>query len=149
MTDSTTDKPSGPEQYLLKEFEKLRGEIEATLNNVWSNERYGVVAFGAVWSWLASRHVSSVAAWSLPIVIAIAGFSRNWSLYRHLFLMGDYMRTVEISLVGEKGAWEIYFEKRRKEKQWFRFVGDHVIWIVLCVADVVLLILIKAGCLTI
>ncbi len=68
MTENKHEKHGSAEEYRLKEFEKLRSEIEATLNTVWSNERYGVAAFGAVASWLFSQNYLGTIGWFLPFL---------------------------------------------------------------------------------
>ncbi|HWG39444.1 MAG TPA: hypothetical protein VN658_02750 [Candidatus Acidoferrales bacterium] len=126
MADALTT----PEQYRLKEFEKLRDEIEATLNAAWSNERYGVIACGAVWSWLISQKIPYPTLWALPLLIVVAGWGRNGGLYSHLFLMAEYMRTVERGFLGPQGGWDVYFDAKRNEKLifYFRFVTDNIVW---------------------
>jgi hypothetical protein len=128
--------PTIAEQYRLKEFEKLRSEIETTLNAAWSNERYGVIACGAVWSWLITQHIHLMLPWTLPLIIVIAGWGRNASLFLHLLIMGEYMRVVEREVLSPSGGWDVYFDKRRNETvtYWLRFVGDNMVWGVLLVA---------------
>jgi len=141
MTDNNQGKSARAEENRLKEFEKLRSEIEATLNTVWSNERYGVAAFGAAWSWLATQQHQTTLGWSLPLVIAVAGFLRNQTLYMHLFIVGNYLRLVETKFLGPEGGWDVYFEKHRRPRKFsLRTLGDDTVWIVLAAAGAVRLI---------
>jgi hypothetical protein len=130
------------EQYQLKGFEKLRSEIETTLNAVWSNERYGVAACGAVWSWLITQNTHALLPWVLPLIIVLAGWGRNGSLYMHLFIMGEYLRTGETRMLGPKGGWDVYFDMRRNEGWifWLRFIRDNMVWGVLSATGILALI---------
>jgi hypothetical protein len=123
------------EQYRLKEFEKLRSEVEATLNTIWSNERYAVIACGAVWSWLIAQHNSLTALWCLPFIVIAAGWARNAALILHLIWMAEYVRQGETEVLGVPGGWEVFFYKRRNESTayWIRFLGDNAVWGILLV----------------
>lgn len=100
-------------EFLLQEHESLRREIESTLQEQLTLERYVLVSVGALTGWILTHKVAqsySNLAWAIsPIVVAFAAL-------RALIIggiFGDisaYMRRIETAfdLPREVGGWEHY-----------------------------------------
>jgi hypothetical protein len=98
-------------------------------------ERYVILASGAIWAWLVTQHNSNFVAWSLPIVLALAGFLRNLGLRMHLRRIAEYIRKIEDDQLrgSEIGGWEKYLEKDQGLR---RQLVNYLVWIVLVIIAV-------------
>jgi hypothetical protein len=106
MSDALTK----PETFHLEEFRALRGEIEFYLTESRSQERYTLIALGAIWGWLILNHFQDRFLWFIPVVLTIATTVRMVAMLGHFNNLGDYIKTIEHKF-GTQG-WEC------KRKRW-------------------------------
>ena len=102
-------------EFLLKEFERLRIEIDDSVKETRTLERNAVISSGAIWAWALVKTGTVTGAslyillW-LPVVIVSFSAFRAWALHRHLLSMGKYLAEVEKAFVLPGGlGWEQRF----------------------------------------
>ena len=99
----------------LEEYKALRREIEEFLKQIAATETYAIGGIAATWAWLATHSQAFDKlyfdlAWGIPFLIALLGAARSWSLYRHVTIIGEYLKE-QADKLGM--GWENY-EKREK-----------------------------------
>ena len=114
-----------------EEYLSLRKEVENALADLSSLERNCLLAIAAVYVWLVSQTLLSVSdkwlGWAVPVLLAVFGALRCYSIGRQLGLIGQYLRELEKlnkpggeSLIG----WETFFDNvgrplQTKIRIWF------------------------------
>lgn len=118
--DFITKKLSAKDQkdFLLKEYESLRKELEFLSKDLRSLERYVIISISGVWGFLLTQSHSQPdpnvdyirflkLAWrGLPIIFSSCGIVRAASLYMGINKISEYLRWVEKKL--ELAGWETY-----------------------------------------
>ncbi len=87
MTDDQT--------FRLEEYKSLRKEIELYLTESRSQERYTLIAVGAIWAWLMINRLTSGLLWSVPIILTVAASIRMIAILQHFTHMGEYIKALE------------------------------------------------------
>jgi hypothetical protein len=121
---------SDPFSLPKEEYLSLRKEIETQLSELSALERNSLLAIAAVYSWLVvhsggadgHQYVFTPKAWAIPVLIAIFGALRAYSINLHLGMMGRYLREVEVDSrrrgeLPESLGWEHYFESASRGAQ--------------------------------
>ena len=75
--------------FRLEEYKSLRKEIELYLTESRSQERYTLIAVGAIWAWLVINRLTSGLLWSVPIVLTVATSIRMIAILLHFTHMGE------------------------------------------------------------
>jgi len=83
------------QSYRLEEYRALRKEVELYLTESRSQERYTLIAVGAIWAWLILNHFQTSLLWSIPIILTAATSLRMAAILRHFDYMGKYIRALE------------------------------------------------------
>jgi hypothetical protein len=96
--------------YLLREFEHLKNEIEAEVSESRTLERYAVIGTGATWAWLATHPIpaGSRAVWWIPTIFVAAGAVRALAMAQFIVHAARRLREVERIVLGEMEGWEAY-----------------------------------------
>lgn len=106
QTDSRTE-------FLLKEYEALRAEVLARLNELWQLEKFAFGGAAALAAWLLTNRVVSQWAWWLPALFLTVCAIRFASGMYHLGRRSaDYVAGREIEFLGDVGGWETWFKKQ-------------------------------------
>ncbi|RXH57332.1 hypothetical protein [Granulicella sibirica] len=84
-----------PQVFHIEEYKALRKEIEIHLTESRTEERYLVIAVGAIWAWLITNHNHHVLLWCIPLLLAVASVSRMAALTYDIIKLGSYLRGVE------------------------------------------------------
>jgi hypothetical protein len=129
------NEPFSPQQkeFLIQEYSALRDEIELTLKELRSIERYAIIATGGVWAWLAG-HALQVWTWAIPLIFVVCGFLRHRVLINHLIDMGTYIRcTTEPFFLGPGAGWENHYHKSNDWR--LDTVSNNSVWIFLAAAS--------------
>ena len=109
-------------EFLTKEYDALRREVEATLSEQESLTRNVPVAAGAITAWLFTRPTLPSwghLAWFIPAALLIFGAIRA-SIIGGIFTeLSEYIRGIEeeFSLPEKARGWEHF--RVRKRKKWF------------------------------
>jgi hypothetical protein len=122
--------------FILKEYEALRREMEEAVKETRVLERSAVLATGAIWSWLvgAGKPEYELAKW-LPALIVLALGIRALLLTSHIDFLAKYFIEVEKSFLLPSG---LGFEQQFKRKGKAKRLSAYVFWAVLFVVVVVL-----------
>lgn len=129
----------------LKEFERLRDEIMYLSSEMRAMERAAVIGPVIAYSWLAvqSRQLADttivVLAWWLPLLLVFALARRRHFVFLNILRIAAYIRLLEDKLAfSHIGGWEHHINaldvRRRRNKI---FVGDRLLWTLLCVVYVI------------
>ena len=118
------------ETFRLEEFQSLRKEIELYLAECRSQERYTLIALGAIWAWLISNRIHNGFLWFIPVVLTLSASIRMLAMLGHFNHLGDYIKSTE-TVFGTEG-WE------HKRKRWTLgasfVIGDIALLIISLVA---------------
>jgi hypothetical protein len=123
----------------LKEFECLRKEIEFTLTEFHSIQRYVILASGAVWAWLFTQCVTIWEAWAIPLLFAGVGLIRHLALLEQLKIISSYIQQLEQKFAPEACGYEYFY--RLQWKKWkYAPYSNALVWSILPVLALVLTI---------
>jgi hypothetical protein len=107
-----------------EEYISLRKEIENSLADLSGLEKNRLVAVAAVYVWLVSQTpptgFDKSMGWGVPILLAMFGALRSYSLSQQLDIIGAYIREIEkLNKPGGEVAvgWETFFQKEGKRTQ--------------------------------
>lgn len=132
-------------EFHLAEYESLRKEMEAAILETRTLERYALVGTGGVWAWLAtnSSHASKI-AWAIPILFALFGGLRAWSMMRSVWRATRYVAKLEEYFAAEGvGGWEHYLKTADIRGYNFQLIA--VFWLALAVITIAVAAVIGAG----
>jgi hypothetical protein len=121
-------------EFLLKEFERLRIEIDDSVKETRTLERNAVISSGAIWAWalVNSGNVKGASLYILlwlPVIIVAFSMFRAWALHRHLWAMGEYLAEVAKAFVLPLGlGWEQRFAQSTDKT---KSQSATVFWIIL------------------
>jgi hypothetical protein len=94
--------PPNTKDFLLKEYECLRKEVEWLLKDYRGLERNIVVAVAVLWSWLfhekwdaASGRNLHTLAWFIPFLFAVLGSVRARGIFKAFGVLHDYLLEIE------------------------------------------------------
>lgn len=104
----------------LKEYESLKQEISELVEHSRRLEVYAVGALGAFYAWYIGTPAGAAAprnpvALTIPLLVAILGAWRSWTVLTRLNDLAEYLRRVEsVFAVSEKGlpGWETYLKSQ-------------------------------------
>jgi hypothetical protein len=102
-------------EFLLKEYECLRKEIELYQQTSAALERNIVFVIGVSWAWLFSVRAEVPAlAWLIPCLFALLGFIRALNKRRFSRNVHAYLMKVEDEFLGghQAGGWEHWTDNR-------------------------------------
>jgi hypothetical protein len=104
-------------QYLLKEHDNLRKEIEELEKHLYTTENFALLISGGFWAWILTnsqwgKNFSAILF--VPAIISFLLFIRWISLGRSMSLVGRYLLQIEkeFNLPHDLG-WENYLLKKR------------------------------------
>ena len=83
------------QSFRLEEYKSLRKEVEIYLAESRSQERYTLIAVGAIWAWLIINRLHNGLLWSVPIVLTVATTLRMVAILKHFDHLKEYLRTLE------------------------------------------------------
>jgi hypothetical protein len=131
------------------QYEGLRREIELTLSEARSVERYAALATAAIWAWLATNGTPAGYGWCwyIPVALPILGGLRSYAIVRHFGLLGRYVRFFEGEVChSDLPGWETFIRNPAKyvkdppskwQRHWISRTGA-IFWVGLLVATVVI-----------
>ena len=127
--------PETQREFLLKEHDALRREVEATLSEQENLTRNVPVAAGAITAWLCTQHMLQswgYVAWYIPAAVLTFGALRAAIIGGIFTEISEYLRGVEdeFHLPSDARGWEHF--RRDKRKAWFakaKGAGFFVYWI--------------------
>jgi len=132
------------------EFDALRKEIDAAVQEARALDRYALVAVGGIFAWLAihAARVPSL-AWWIPVLLAFLGFLRSMALLYSINRAGEYIWTLEAALCSAPPlGWQHYLWSGRAPESSARTRGlrsrvgpvfvttGGVFWLLLLVASI-------------
>jgi hypothetical protein len=83
------------QSFRLEEYKSLRKEVELYLTESRSQERYTLVAVGAIWAWLILNRIDDLLLWWVPIILTLAVSIRMAAILKHFANINEYLKTVE------------------------------------------------------
>src|SRR5256885_2245536 len=100
------------EDFLLKEYDALRKEIDACLEEQRQLERYALVACAGIYTWIATNNKFAIAL-CIPPLLTVMMATRAMALWMQFGQMGAYIRMVEATLLTSTKArgWETFLER--------------------------------------
>jgi hypothetical protein len=122
----TTDE----KDFHLKEFEGLRKEIEYSLNEFHSVQRYAILATGAVWAWLFTQNVTTWEAWGIPLLFTILGAIRQVALFEQMKTISGYIRKLEKKFCDTYLGYEHFYRVERKNLKTAAY-SNFLVWLIL------------------
>ena len=83
--------------FRLAEYQSLRQEIAASVEEARRIERYAAIAAGAVWVWVLGQHASLAGALAslIPVLVSILGGIRAFALHQVTTAIAAYLLEVE------------------------------------------------------
>lgn len=86
-----------PLEMMTEEYQTLRDEVAASMEELGHVERYCIYAVAAGFAWLSTRPLcgSLVAAWFIPPAIVLFGMLRSWTISVHLAWLSQYLARIE------------------------------------------------------
>ena len=131
------------QEFLLREYDALRREVEMTIKDRSDYLRYAILSSGAIWAWLVglpkgqgSPLVHAVSAW-IPSLLTVL-LCGEWNLLRRkIWGIARYIRNIEHHMQPPQGlGWETQLEDRTsKHKRSHVEVWERGIWGVLLIAN--------------
>lgn len=117
-------------EFLLKEFEALRSEIDLQITERRKIEGQLLVGLPIFYSWTVTQSATLEptvynALLLVPVLAAVLGIIRWSGLMLTVIHLGKYIFRVERSLLGAKYGWETYMVGRRKNSP---FLGQLEGW---------------------
>lgn len=115
--------------FALAEFENLRREVDSTVKEIYTLERYSLATAGAIWSWYAANATSTEkAVVCLPFLLGCLFAIRCYTLYRHLFRLSGYLTKVEkVFELPEDLGWERYLSLNA---DWRQAGSGYLFWLI-------------------
>ena len=105
-------------EFHLKEYDTLRKEIMARVDEARKTAQFVIVVAGAIWAWLitnnASKTIPNIAYW-LPFFVMLLGLIRSIAVLITISRITKYLRKLELILC-EKSllkGWETFVEAER------------------------------------
>src|ERR1700722_3211808 len=92
---------SGGKEFLLKEYESLRKEIEWMLTDVRALERNVLVAVGVTWAWLFTHQDLPCWVWCFPSLFVALGCVRAVGMIWAFGQFRTYIKKIESTLLPE------------------------------------------------
>ncbi len=125
MSDSLTPvhmvrgQPTSSEQYILQECSQLRDEIWTRVKDQRITERYMLLAFAVIYSFLSiprsdpSEEIRTLTAcaWYVPPMLAALAAARWCENVQLILRIADYIQAREKQMLGQRGGWETYLKK--------------------------------------
>jgi hypothetical protein len=90
--------------FQLAEYNALRKEVEIYLQESRSQERYTLIAVGAIWAWLVVNHLTSKLLWLIPVLLTAATTLRMGAILLHFGNLKRYISRLESKF--ESPGWE-------------------------------------------
>lgn len=134
-------------EFLLKEYETLKREVEIRIKHLFTIFYYSLVACSAVWIWIYSNieivKKIEIILW-LPFIIVVVSFYRNITLNNDIKKIGDYIKNLEneFKLPNNLG-WETSL--RGTKRNWYSssYWWEIIYWIILLLLNLLLIIISK------
>ena len=113
------------EHYILHECSQLRDEIWTRVHDQRATERYMLLAFAVIYSFLSLHRGDSVSeeirllmacAWYAPPLLAFLAAARWAENVRLIDQIAGYTQAREQELLGQRGGWETYLKKLNNGK---------------------------------
>ena len=79
---------SDDQVFRLEEYKSLRKEVEIYLTESRSQERYTLIAVGAIWAWLIVNHLHTGLLWFVPVMLTLATSIRMGAILLHFDHLG-------------------------------------------------------------
>jgi hypothetical protein len=110
MTKPVGDFHAQSGEFLLKQYECLRKEIEILIQESRALERNAIIAVGVTWAWLYSRG-KPVHAWTyfIPILFSAIGALRAYGIEKAFGQMGSFISKLEYVFLDNRASalgWE-------------------------------------------
>ena len=108
MTNGALPDISGKREFLIKEYESLRKEIEWMLTDIRALERNVLVAVGVTWAWLFTNKDLPGWVWLFPCLFVALGCVRAVGMVRAFGHFRDYITKIESTFLPDKNpeGWE-------------------------------------------
>ncbi len=128
------------EEFLRKEFELVRHEMDESVKESRSLERYALTLTGGIWAWLAvskaEYHISFPAAAWLPALLVAFFFFRAAVISQHVKDIGDHLIEIEKAFqVPETLGWEQMYKKCYGK---FKRASVYIFWFILLLVTIVI-----------
>ena len=103
---------------LKEEYLTLRSEVERSMDELSTTERYCLYAVAAGFAWLSTRPLQStlLGAWFLPPVVVLFAALRSWTIGVQLAWLSQYLGRIEESV----------YTKTAICRGWEHFLGEMV-----------------------
>jgi hypothetical protein len=129
---SQITKPS--EAFILQECKQLREEIWTRVQDQRATERYILIAFALIYSFLllhekpASEEIKVIimSAWYVPPLLAFLTAARWCENVECIHLIADYTEKQEGRILGREGGWESYLNRMNKGRGSVLVSGHYV-----------------------
>jgi hypothetical protein len=133
---------SGKKDFLLKEYESLRKEIEWMLTDIRALERNVLVAVGVTWAWLFTQKNLPGWVWFFPCLFVALGCVRALGIIKAFGHFRDYIAKIESAfLPGENPeGWEHFCKGKTGAS-----TGGWIFWALLVVTTL-FVALVRARC---
>jgi hypothetical protein len=114
--------PKPSEAFILQECKQLRDEIWTRVQDQRATERYILIAFALIYSFLlfhekpASEETKIIimSAWYVPPLLAFLALARWCENVHCIQLIAHYTEKQEGKILGRKGGWESYLHRMNK-----------------------------------
>src|SRR5262249_21700269 len=117
--DYVITKPSAA--FILQECKQLRDEIWTRVQDQRATERYILIAFALIYSFLLFQRPASeeakviiISAWYVPPLLAFLAAARWRENVQCIRLIADYTEKQEGWILGREGGWESYLKRMNK-----------------------------------
>lgn len=122
--------------FLIKEYESLRTEMNEAVKETRTIERHAVIAIGIIWSWLALTENAPYRQliW-LPLIIVLFSAYRAYGLTAHIDTIAKYLTKIEsffITLDDDLG-----FELNHSAALTAKRFSAYIFWILLCAMTII------------
>lgn len=136
------------DEFILKEYEVVRSEMDETVKETRVLERYALIVFGGIWSWYIANPGHDAIRWlPFPIIFFLA--LRAKSLIDHIKNLEEYLMKIEQKFalpdnsdLPDKFGFEHYFKQKGgtlKRRTTYFF------WAILVLASLIIPIFFKVG----
>ncbi|MEP6466904.1 MAG: hypothetical protein ABJB05_11400 [Parafilimonas sp.] len=125
----STSEKNLKEEFLMKEYDAVRTEMNDTVKETRMVERNSLIATTVIWSWLATTdHVAYKQLKWLPVILVLFSAYRAFGLASHIDKIRNYLRKFEHSVLLEDD-WG--FEQYYKSKLTSRRISSYIFWVLL------------------
>ncbi len=133
---------SGKKDFLLKEYESLRKEIEWMLTDIRALERNVLVAVGVTWAWLFTHKDLPGWAWLFPCLFVALGCVRVVGMIRAFGHFREYITKIEGTFLAGQNpmGWEHFSQGRTGASS-----GSWIFWTLL-IATTLLVAFVRGRC---